>query len=70
MQNNLSLYGETMFRRKEPKLRIKVKQNRYEKFIIDELSVSGNTTNELILDLAEALQAALVQLDEMNGVEQ
>ena len=59
-----------MFRRKEPKLRIKVKQNRYEKFIIDELSVSGNTTNELILDLAEALQAALVQLDEMNGVKQ
>ena len=59
-----------MFRRKEPKLRIKVKQNRYEKFITDELSVSGNTTNELILDLAEALQAALVQLDEMNGVEQ
>jgi len=64
------MYGETMFRRKEPKLRIKVKQNRYEKFIIDELSVSGNTTNELILDLAEALQAALVQLDEMNGVKQ
>lgn len=59
-----------MFRRKEPKLRIKVKQNRYEKFIIDELAVSGNTTNELILDLVEALQAALVQLDEMNGVKE
>ena len=59
-----------MVYRRRRLLRIKVKQNRYEKFIIDELSVSGNTTNELILDLAEALQAALVQLDEMNGVEQ
>mgnify|MGYP003141042803 FL=1 len=58
------------WKKREPKFVIKVKQNRYEKFIIDELSVSGNTTNELILDLAEALQAALVQLDEMNGVKQ
>jgi len=62
--------GETMFWKKEPKFRIKIKQNRYEKFIIDELAVSGNTPNELIADLVEALEKATLQMEEMNGVKE
>ena len=65
-----SSIGETMFWRKEPKFRIKIKQNRYEKFIIDELAVSGNTPNELIADLVEALEKATLQMEEMNGVKE
>ncbi len=64
------LIGETMFWKKEPKFRIKIKQNRYEKFIIDELAVSGNTPNELIADLVEALEKATLQMEEMNGVKE
>ena len=65
---SVGLIGETMFWKKEPKFRIKIKQNRYEKFIIDELAVSGNTPNELIADLVEALEKATLQMEEMNGV--
>lgn len=61
---------KTMFWKKEPKFRIKIKQNRYEKFIIDELAVSGNTPNELIADLVEALEKATLQMEEMNEVKQ
>ena len=62
--------GETMFWKKEPKFRIKIKQNRYEKFVIDELSVSGNTSNELIADLVEALEKVTLHMEEMNGVKE
>ena len=39
-------------------------------FIIDELAVSGNTPNELIADLVEALEKATLQMEEMNGVKE
>ncbi len=61
---------KTMFWKKEPKFRIKIKQNRYEQFIIDELAVSGNTLNELIADLVEALEKATHPMEEMNGVKE
>jgi len=56
-----------MFRKSiEPKFVIKVKQNRYEKFILDELRVSADTPAELMQNLTDALLQALDQLNNVN----
>jgi|TARA_R100001510_G_scaffold52359_1_gene53005 hypothetical protein len=60
-----------MFRRNtEPKFVIKVKQNRYEKFILDELRVAADSPSELMKNLTEALTEALTQLNNVNGKEE
>lgn len=59
-----------MFRKSiEPKFVIKVKQNRYEKFILDELRVSADTPAELMKSLTDALTQALDQLNNVNKEE-
>jgi len=59
-----------MFRKQiEPKFVIKVKQNRYEKFILDELRVSADTPAELMKSLTDALTQALDQLNNVNKEE-
>ena len=56
-----------MFRKSiEPRFVIKVKQNRYEKFILDELRVSADTPAELMKSLTDALTQALDQLNNVN----
>jgi len=58
----------TMFwKKREPKFVIKVKQNRYEKFIIDELRVSADSQEELESELILALKQISQQLQEMNA---
>jgi|TARA_R100000805_G_C3576559_1_gene81337 hypothetical protein len=60
-----------MFRRNtEPRFVIKVKQNRYEKFILDELRVAADSPAELMKNLTEALNEALSQLNNVNGKEE
>jgi len=60
--------GLGMFwKKQEPKFVIKVKQNRYEKFIIDELRVSADTQEELETQLILALKQISQQLQEMNA---
>jgi len=59
-----------MFRKNtEPRFVIKVKQNRYEKFILEELRVSADSPAELMKSLTAALTDALSQLNNMNGKE-
>ena len=55
------------WKKREPKFVIKVKQNRYEKFIIDELRVSADTQEELESELILALRQITHQLQEMNA---
>ena len=43
------------WKKQEPKFVIKVKQNRYEKFIIDELRVSADTQEELEKELIDKI---------------
>ena len=43
------------FRSREPKFVLKVKQNRYEKFIIDELRIESNDIDEMIQQLEDAI---------------
>ena len=51
-----------MFRKNtEPRFVIKVKQNRYEKFILEELRVSADSPAELMKSLTAALTDALTQ---------
>ena len=59
-----------MFRKSiEPEFVIKVKQKRYEKFILDELRVSADTPAELMKSLTDALTQALDQLNNVNKEE-
>lgn len=44
-----------VFRSREPKFVLKVKQNRYEKFIIDELRIESNDIDEMIQQLEDAI---------------
>jgi len=55
------------WKKREPKFVIKVKQNRYEKFIIDELRVSADSQEELESELILALKQITKQLQEMNA---
>ena len=55
------------WKKREPKFVIKVKQNRYEKFIIDELRVSADSQEELESELILALKQISQQLHEMNA---
>lgn len=55
------------WKKREPKFVIKVKQNRYEKFIIDELRVSAESQEELEQELISALKQISLQLQEMNA---
>jgi hypothetical protein len=55
------------WKKQEPKFVIKVKQNRYEKFIIDELRVSADSQEELESELILALKQISQQLQEMNA---
>ena len=55
------------WKKREPKFVIKVKQNRYEKFIIDELRVSADSQEELEKELVLALKQITQQLQEMNA---
>ena len=55
------------WKKREPKFVIKVKQNRYEKFIIDELRVSADSQEELEKELVLALKQITQQLLEMNA---
>jgi len=55
------------WKKREPKFVIKVKQNRYEKFIIDELRVSADSQEELEEELILALKQITQQLQEMNA---
>lgn len=55
------------WKKREPKFIIKVKQNRYEKFIIDELRVSADSQEELEKELILALKQITQQLQEMNA---
>ena len=55
------------WKKQEPKFVIKVKQNRYEKFIIDELRVSADTQEELEKEVILALKQISAQLQEMNA---
>jgi len=50
-----------------PKFVIKVKQNRYEKFIIDELRVSGDSPEDLLLNLQTALTQAIEEIQGLNA---
>jgi len=55
------------WKKREPRFVIKVKQNRYEKFIIDELRVSADSQEELEKELILALKQITQQLQEMNA---
>jgi len=55
------------WKKREPKFVIKVKQNRYEKFIIDELRVSADSQEVLESELILALKQISQQLQEMNA---
>ena len=62
------MWGLGMFwKKREPKFVIKVKQNRYEKFIIDELRVSADSQEELESELILALKQISQQLQAMNA---
>ena len=50
----------------QPKFVVKIKQNRYEKFILEELRVSGDTAEELKTELQLGLQGVLAHLAIMN----
>tara|TARA_R110002167_G_scaffold258264_1_gene464887 strand:+ start:865 stop:1047 length:183 start_codon:yes stop_codon:yes gene_type:complete len=56
------------FKSREPKFVLKVKQNRYEKFIIDELRIESNDMNELIAQLEAAIMNINMKLMNLNGV--
>jgi len=43
------------FKSREPKFVLKIKQNRYEKFIIDELRIESNNIDEMVAQLEEAI---------------
>jgi hypothetical protein len=58
---------DMFWKKREPKFVIKVKQNRYEKFIIDELRVSADSQEELESELILALKQISQQLQEMNA---
>ena len=53
------------FRSREPKFVLKVKQNRYEKFIIDELRIESNNIDEMISQLEDALIQVNAKLSEV-----
>ena len=53
------------FRSREPKFVLKVKQNRYEKFIIDELRIESNNIDEMIAQLEEAIIQINTKLSEV-----
>ncbi|MFZ8961784.1 MAG: hypothetical protein ACO2Y1_09020 [Flavobacteriaceae bacterium] len=58
-----------MFWNKKPTFTIKVKQNRYERFIIDELRISNISENELADTLMRAIAEIEQQLNALNGDE-
>ena len=51
----------------EPRFVVKVKQNRYEKYIVDELRVSADTTEDLLANLVASLDDVVKALDEVNA---
>ena len=53
------------FRSREPKFALKVKQNRYEKFIIDELRIESNNIDEMISQLEDAIIQVNAKLSEV-----
>ena len=58
-----------MFWNKKPTFTIKVKQNRYERFIIDELRISNISESELADTLMRAIAEIEQQLNALNGDE-
>ena len=62
------LYSNTMFfKRKEPQFVLKVKQNRNEVFIIDELRIEAGDIETLVMQLEQALVSIDTKLKDMNG---
>lgn len=53
------------FRSREPKFVLKVKQNTYEKFIIDELRIESNNIDEMISQLEDAIIQVNAKLSEV-----
>lgn len=58
-----------MFWNKKPTFTIKVKQNRYERFIVDELRISNISEEDLADTLTRALKEIEQQLNTLNGEE-
>ena len=56
-----------MFWSKKPTFTIKVKQNRYERFIIDELRISNISEENLAETLMRAIAEIEQQLNTLNG---
>ncbi len=54
----------------QPRFVVKLKQNRYEKFVLDELRVSGDTPETLMENLTNALDKVISQINERNGVKE
>jgi len=59
-----------MWWKKQPKFNIKVKQNRYERFIIDELKITGVSRSQLSEVLIQAIEEITQKLEILNGDEQ
>jgi len=55
------------FKRKEPQFVLKVKQNRNEVFIIDELRIEAGDIDTLVMQLEQALVSIDTKLKDMNG---
>lgn len=73
--NNLDLHLKypiwincIMWWNRKPKFSLKVKQNRYERFIVDELRIDGVSKDELADVLIEAIEEITAKLDALNGV--
>ena len=73
--NNLDLHliypthtQYNMWWNQKPKFSLKVKQNRYERFIVDELRIDGVSKDELADVLIEAIEEITAKLDVLNGV--
>jgi len=73
--NNLDLHLKyptdihcIMWWNQKPKFSLKVKQNRYERFIVDELRIDGVSKDELADVLIEAIEEITAKLDALNGV--
>ena len=62
------IYSKVMFfKRKEPQFVLKVKQNRNEVFIIDELRIEAGDIETLVMQLEQALVSIDSKLKDMNG---
>lgn len=57
----------SMWWKKQPTFNLKVKQNRYERFIIDELKITGVSRSQLSEVLIQAIEEITQKLEILNG---